>query len=146
MESSAVAMKIEIRKMVPVDDATAFRTLIEDWITKIFSRESKDVEILGHPEQTIVDKGGRVFVVSADGEAVGCVALIQIKDDIYSRSSNARKLRKARTSSSQSWDRSRDVTIAGYKRLAKAEYIVPPNRDLRVANFSIRSTPASRNN
>jgi putative acetyltransferase len=106
MESSVLAMKIEIRKMVLVDDATASRTLNENWITKIFSLEAKDVEILGHPQRTIVDKGGRVFDVSTDGEAVGCVAMIPIEGRVYSRSSIARKPRKARTASSQSWHRS----------------------------------------
>jgi putative acetyltransferase len=36
-------MKIEIREMATVDDATAFRTLNEEWMTKIFSLEVKDV-------------------------------------------------------------------------------------------------------
>lgn len=67
MNSSEVTMKIEIREMTTVDDATAFRTLNEEWITKIFSLEAKDVEILGNPQQMIVDKGGRAFMMSADG-------------------------------------------------------------------------------
>jgi hypothetical protein len=32
MNSSEVTMKIEIREMTTVDDATAFRTLNEEWI------------------------------------------------------------------------------------------------------------------
>jgi putative acetyltransferase len=78
MDRSDVAMKIEIREMATVDDAKAFRTLNEEWITKIFSLEAKDVAVLDNPQQMIVDNGGRVFVVSADGEAVGCIALIPI--------------------------------------------------------------------
>jgi putative acetyltransferase len=89
MDSSVVAVKIEIREMATVDDATAFRTLNEEWITKIFSLEANDVEILGNPQQIIVDKGGRVFVMSADGEAVGCVALIPMEGGVYELSKMA---------------------------------------------------------
>jgi putative acetyltransferase len=89
MDRSEVAMKIEIREMATVDDATAFRTLNEEWITKIFSLEAKDIEVLDNPQQMIVDKGGRVFVVSADGETVGCVALIPIQGGVYELSKMA---------------------------------------------------------
>lgn len=89
MDRSEVAMKIEIREMTTVDDATAFRTLNEEWITKIFSLEAKDVEILDNPQQMIVDKGGRVFVVLANGEAVGCVALIPIQGGVFELSKMA---------------------------------------------------------
>jgi putative acetyltransferase len=89
MDSSVVAVKIEIREMATVDDATAFRTLNEEWITKIFSLEANDVEILGNPQQIIVDKGGRVFVMSADGEAAGCVALIPMEGGVYELSKMA---------------------------------------------------------
>ena len=36
-----------------------------------------------------------------------------------------------------------DLIIVYSGRSAKAEYIVPPNRDRRVANFSTRVTPVS---
>src|ERR1700735_1208978 len=89
MHSSEVAMKIEFREMTTVDDATAFRMLNEEWITKTFSLEAKDVEILGNPQQTIIDKGGRILMVSANGEAVGCVALIPMEGGVYELSKMA---------------------------------------------------------
>ena len=82
-------MKIEFREMTTVDDATAFRMLNEEWITKTFSLEAKDVEILGNPQQTIIDKGGRILMVSANGEAVGCVALIPMEGGVYELSKMA---------------------------------------------------------
>src|ERR1700733_14377693 len=89
MHSSEVAMKIEFREMTTVDDATAFRMLNEEWITKTFSLEAKDVEMLGNPQQTIIDKGGRILMVSANGEAVGCVALIPMEGGVYELSKMA---------------------------------------------------------
>jgi putative acetyltransferase len=89
MDNAGVTMKIEIREMATVDDVTAFRTLNEEWITKIFALEAKDVEVLGNPQQMIVDKGGRIFMVSADGESVGCVALIPMEGGAYELSKMA---------------------------------------------------------
>jgi putative acetyltransferase len=84
-----VAMDIEIREMTTADDATAFRTLNEEWISKFFALEAKDIEVLGDPQRLIVDKGGRVFMVLGEGEAVGCVALIPMKDGVYELSKMA---------------------------------------------------------
>ena len=89
MHSSRVVINIEIREMATADDATAFRMLNEEWITKAFSLELKDVEVLGDPQQMIVDKGGRVFIVSADGDAAGCVALIPMEGGVYELSKMA---------------------------------------------------------
>jgi putative acetyltransferase len=89
MPSSKAAVKIEIREMATVEDAAAFRTLNEEWITKTFSLEAKDVEVLGNPQKMIVDKGGRIFVVSADSKAVACVALIPTKVGVYELSKMA---------------------------------------------------------
>jgi len=65
---------IEIRPLLPGDDATAFRTLNEEWITRHFTMEAKDVETLGDPVNSILRKGGFIFMVYADAEPVGCVA------------------------------------------------------------------------
>jgi putative acetyltransferase len=89
MHSSRAEIKIEIREMATAEDETAFRTLNEEWITKIFSLELKDVEVLGNPQQMIVDKGGRVFIVSSDGEPAGCVALIPMAGGVYELSKMA---------------------------------------------------------
>jgi putative acetyltransferase len=69
---------IEIRELQPNEDATAFRTLNEEWITLYFALEKKDREILEHPETTILQKGGHIFMVYVEGDAVGCVALIPL--------------------------------------------------------------------
>ena len=60
--------------------ADAFRTLNEAWISRFFTLEAKDVEILGDPQGQIIDSGGHVFFVVVDGCAVGCVGLIPMAD------------------------------------------------------------------
>ena len=60
--------------------AEAFRTLNEAWIEKHFVLEAKDREVLNHPQDQIIDKGGQIFMAIRDGEPVGCVALMKMAD------------------------------------------------------------------
>ena len=80
---------IEIRSLAPGDDATAFRTLNEEWITRYFSLEAKDRETLNNPVHSILLKGGHIFMAYAGAEAVGCVALIPMHGDVYELSKMA---------------------------------------------------------
>src|ERR1700729_633983 len=82
-ERAANLPKIEIRPLEKGEDATAFRTLNEEWITRYFTLEEKDQETLGNPEKMILEKGGSIFMVYADNQAVGCVALIPIGNGVY---------------------------------------------------------------
>lgn len=65
------------------EHAEAFRALNEAWISKHFTLEAKDREVLGDPQGQILAKGGRVFMALRDGEAVGCVALLKLADGGY---------------------------------------------------------------
>jgi putative acetyltransferase len=56
---------IEIRSLAPGDDATAFRTLNEEWITRYLTLESKDRETLNDPVHSILLKGGHIFMAYA---------------------------------------------------------------------------------
>lgn len=80
---------VEIRSLAPGDDATAFRTLNEEWITRYFTLEAKDRETLNDPVHSILLKGGHIFMAYAAAEAVGCVALIPMRDGIYELSKMA---------------------------------------------------------
>ncbi len=80
---------VEIRTLLPGDDATAFRTLNEEWITRHFALEPKDIETLGDPQTTILAKGGFIFMVYAGDEPVGCVALIPLSGGIFELSKMA---------------------------------------------------------
>jgi putative acetyltransferase len=81
--------EIEIRPLAKGEDATAFRTLNEEWITRYFTLELKDREILSDPERMILRKGGYIYMVYAGDRAVGCVALIPIGNGVYELSKMA---------------------------------------------------------
>lgn len=80
---------IEIRPLLPGEDPTAFRTLNEEWITRYFTLEPKDVETLGDPTNSILLKGGYIFMVYADTKPVGCAALIPMTSGVYELSKMA---------------------------------------------------------
>lgn len=63
--------------------AWAFRILNEAWISKYFTLEPKDREVLADPQGKIIDAGGRIFMALQDGRAVGCAALIKLDDGGY---------------------------------------------------------------
>ena len=65
------------------DHAEAFRTLNEAWISKYFTLEAKDREVLADPAGKIIAKGGRIFMALKDGAAVGCAALMKMDDGGY---------------------------------------------------------------
>lgn len=83
------SLAIEIRPLLPGEDAAAFRSLNEEWITRHFTLEAKDMETLGDPENAILLKGGHIFMVYADAAPVGCVALIPLGNGIYELSKMA---------------------------------------------------------
>ncbi len=82
-------LDIEIRRLRPGDNATAFRTLNEEWISFHFTLEPKDLETLSDPENAILLKGGHIFMVHSGDEPVGCVALIPMGEGVYELSKMA---------------------------------------------------------
>jgi putative acetyltransferase len=70
---------VEIREF-EAGDAAAFRALNEEWITRFFALEEKDLAMLGDPETNILARGGRIFFAICDGIAAGCVALQPMGD------------------------------------------------------------------
>jgi putative acetyltransferase len=73
---------MEIVEFSP-EHAEAFRTLNEAWISKYFTLEAKDRQVLGDPQGKILAKGGRMFMAIAAGEPVGCAALLKMADGGY---------------------------------------------------------------
>jgi putative acetyltransferase len=55
----------------------------EEWITQYFTLEAKDRETLNDPINSVLLKGGHIFMAYAGVEAIGCVALIPMKDGVY---------------------------------------------------------------
>ena len=88
-QSGSAPPAIEIRPLLVGEDATAFRTLNEEWITSYFALEEKDIETLGDPENVILRKGGHIFMVYLNAKPVGCVALIPIGAGVFELSKMA---------------------------------------------------------
>jgi putative acetyltransferase len=86
---SADVQAVQIRPFQSAQDATAFRALNEEWITRYFTLEPMDRENLNDPEGRILNKGGRIFMVDWGGQTVGCVALIPMHDGVYELSKMA---------------------------------------------------------
>jgi putative acetyltransferase len=66
---------LTIREFQPGDEG-AFRDLNVEWIERYFTLEPKDREMLEHPREKILDRGGRIFFAVRDGASIGCCALI----------------------------------------------------------------------
>ena len=79
---------LSFHKLQSSEDAIAFRTLNEEWISRYVVLESKDHEQLGDP-QTIVERGGHIYLAEVDGKIVGCVALIPMGNGVYELSKMA---------------------------------------------------------
>ena len=60
--------------------APAFKALNVAWISRYFALEPKDLEVLNDPVGKIVAPGGHILMAVEDGEAIGCVALMAMKD------------------------------------------------------------------
>jgi N-acetylglutamate synthase-like GNAT family acetyltransferase len=71
-----------IREFQPGDE-TAFRNLNEQWIIRYFRVEAKDEATFRDPQKAIIERGGRIFIASVDGQSVGCCALLRIDSDEY---------------------------------------------------------------
>lgn len=64
-------------------DQEAFRQLNQQWITRYFSLEGKDRQLLDDPEGQILAKGGRIYILERNGEPVGCCALVTRDDETF---------------------------------------------------------------
>ncbi len=61
--------------------AAAWARLNEAWLAEgVFAVESKDRQVIDDPQATILDPGGRIFIAEADGQAIGCCALMAMDD------------------------------------------------------------------
>lgn len=56
----------------------AWHDLNAQWITQYWQLEPHDLEVLGNPQETIIDKGGYIFVALYEGKPVGVCALCTI--------------------------------------------------------------------
>jgi GNAT superfamily N-acetyltransferase len=73
---------VMIREFQP-GDAEAFFELNREWIQRYFWLEPADLEVLWHPQEAILDSGGRIFMAVRGEARVGCCALIPIAPGEY---------------------------------------------------------------
>lgn len=64
-------------------DEACFRRLNEEWITRYFVLEPKDEDCFAHPQQSILERGGRIFFAVRHGETVGCCALLAMGENEF---------------------------------------------------------------
>lgn len=66
-------------------DASAFRSLNEEWITRYFRMEPKDEQIFADPQASVLDQGGHILFATVPApngveQCIGCCALLLITD------------------------------------------------------------------
>ena len=62
---------------------STFRNLNVEWISAYFELEENDLKMLDHPEEYILNRGGKILVALYRGEPSGVCALIKMDDDEY---------------------------------------------------------------
>ena len=82
-------MDLTIRPLRTAEDATAFRTLNEEWIRRHFTLEAEDRRQLDDPFGVVIEPGGDILVAELDGAVIGCVALRPAGDGVYELSKMA---------------------------------------------------------
>lgn len=60
-----------------------FRNLNVEWISAYFELEENDLKMLDHPEEYILNRGGKILVALYKGEPSGVCALIKMDDGEY---------------------------------------------------------------
>ena len=72
-------------RIVPFDPAlrSHFGRLNREWLERYFVVEPIDADVLDHPEQRILDGGGRILFALIGDEVVGTCALLQESAGVY---------------------------------------------------------------
>jgi N-acetylglutamate synthase-like GNAT family acetyltransferase len=63
--------------------ANDFRELNLEWLEKYDLAESHDIEIINHPKEAILDKGGYIFLAREGDRIVGTAGIANEGDSIY---------------------------------------------------------------
>lgn len=74
---------LTITSMQTPEEAWAFKTLNEEWITRIFAIEEADRIILDYPLENIVNRGGDVLIARTGDSIIGCVALVPTGASVF---------------------------------------------------------------
>ena len=85
LRDGVTAEQVELRvfRVGSAEDAQSFRELNESWIEKYFGMEEDDHEMLGDPEGYILRPGGQIVMAYLGDRAMGCCALIPVREGVY---------------------------------------------------------------
>ena len=75
-------MEFEIREWSP-EYAQDYIDLSVEWLEKYVYVEPADVEILNHPDEVVLNKGGMIFFAAHEGVNVGTVTMIPMEEGVY---------------------------------------------------------------
>ena len=75
-------MNIEITAFKP-EFAQAFHDLNIEWLETFFYVEDFDKEVLGKPQQYILNRGGHIFFAIENNEVLGTVALMPHNEEYF---------------------------------------------------------------
>lgn len=117
---------VTIREFQP-DDADAFFELNREWIQRYFWLEPADLEVLWHPQEAILDAGGRIFMAVRGDARIGCCALIPIAPGEYELAKMAVSPAERRQGIGR---RLIEVAIAGAERMGATRLYLESNATL----------------
>jgi len=63
--------------------AKDFRDLNLEWLDKYNLTESHDLEIINHPQETIIDNGGYIFLAREGDRIIGTAGIANEGDSVY---------------------------------------------------------------
>ena len=75
-------MSLQIVEYLPAHQSH-FEKLNREWIERYFEMEQPDYEILQHPAEHILKKGGSIFMALWSGSIVGTVALKPVSREVF---------------------------------------------------------------
>ena len=84
-------MKLADLHIVPFQPNLAdyFKELNLAWVRKYFFVEPLDEEMLSHPQENIINKGGHIFFAQLNKEVVGTFALLKVQESVFELSKMA---------------------------------------------------------
>ena len=108
----------------------AFRHLNEEWISRWFRMEAADYDVLEHPQDYILDKGGHILMALDAGEPVGTCALLRVDADTFelAKMSVAERIRGQRVGQQLG-----EAAIDKAKRLGARRLVLESNTVLELA-------------
>ena len=60
-----------------------FRRLNLEWLEQYNLVESHDLEILDHPRENVIERGGFIFLLKEDDAIIGTAGLFKVNDEEY---------------------------------------------------------------